>query len=230
MTYVTGNLHGCYTKFMELLRQIKFRDRDIMYVLGDIVDIGDEPMELVCDLSMRYNVYPIAGEHDFRAVRMLSGFQKMLSAGNTTPDAKFISEMQQWMAEGGQSTLDGYRGLDAEMKEGVIDYLSDLGLYEEVTVGGKQYVLVHAGIGDLAEGGEGDLAPEAFFDAPIDFTVASPSPGKTVIAAHIPTSDIPGAEEGKIFRGDGVIALDCGAGRGGRIGCIRLEDGAEFYA
>ena len=230
MTYVTGNLHGCYTKFMELLRQIKFRDRDVMYVLGDIVDIGDEPMELVCDLSMRYNVYTVAGEHDFRAVRMLAGFQKMLSAGNTTPDAKFIAEMQEWIANGGQSTLDGYRGLDEEMKEGVIDYLSDLGLYEEITVGGKQYVLVHAGLGDLAEGGEGDCAPEAFFDAPVDFTAAAPMPGKTVIAAHIPTSEIPGAEGGSIFRGDGIIALDCGAGRGGRIGCIRLEDGAEFYA
>lgn len=230
MTYVTGNLHGCYTKFMELLRQIKFRDRDVMYVLGDIVDIGDEPMELVCDLSMRYNVYPVAGEHDFKAVRMLAGFEKMLSAGSTTPDAKYIAEMQAWMADGGKSTLDGYRTLDKEMKEGVIDYLSDLGLYEEITVGGKQYVLVHAGIGDIAEGGEGDLAPEEFFENPVDFTAAAPIPGKTVIASHIPTSEIPGAVAGRIFHGDGVIAVDCGAGRDGRIGCIRLEDGAEFYA
>ncbi len=229
MTYVTGNLHGCYTKFMELLRQIKFRDRDVMYILGDIVDIGDEPMELVCDLSMRYNVYTVAGEHDFKAVRMLAGFEKMLSSGST-PDAKYISEMQAWMAEGGKSTLEGYRGLDGEMKEGVIDYLSDLGLYEEIEVAGKQYVLVHAGIGDLTEGGEGDCAPEVFFDTPVDFTAISPMPGKTVIAAHIPTSDIPGATAGSIYYGDGIIAVDCGAGRGGRIGCIRLEDGAEFYA
>lgn len=230
MTYVTGNLHGCYTKFMELLRQIKFRDRDVMYILGDIVDIGDEPMELLCDLSMRYNVYAIAGEHDFKAVRMLSGFEKMLSSGNTTPDAKYIAEMQDWMAKGGKTTLDGYRSLDAEMKEGVLDYLSDLGLYEEIEVGGKQYVLVHAGLGDIAEGGEGECAPEEFFAHPIDFSAAAPLAGKTVIAAHIPTSEIEGAEAGKIFRGDGVIAVDCGAARGGCIGCIRLEDGAEFYA
>ena len=230
MTYVTGNLHGCYTKFMELLREIKFRDKDIMYILGDIVDIGDEPMELLCDLSMRYNVYTIAGEHDFRAVRMLSGFEKMLSSGNTTPDAKYIAEMQEWMAQGGKTTLDGYRGLDAEMKEGVLDYLSDLGLYEEIRVGGKDYVLVHAGLGDLTCGGEGDCAPEEFFTSPIDFNGKAPIENKTVIAAHIPTSEIAGAEADKIFRGDGIIGVDCGAARGGRIGCIRLEDGAEFYA
>ncbi|MBQ9080164.1 MAG: metallophosphoesterase [Clostridia bacterium] len=229
MTYVTANLHGCYTKFMELLRQIKFKDRDVMYILGDIVDYGDEPMELVCDLSMRYNVFTIAGEHDFRAARMLSGFQKMLSSGNTSPDAKYIAEMQAWMQDGGKSTLDGYRALDAEMKEGALDYLSDMGLYEEISVGGKKYVLVHAGLGDLAEGGEGECAPEKFFNAPVDPT-SRPMQGKTVIIGHIPTSEIAGAEDNCIYRGDGVIAVDCGAGRGGRIGCIRLEDGAEFYA
>lgn len=229
MTYVTANPHGCYTKFMELLRAIKFRDKDVLYVLGDIVDIGDEPMELVCDLSMRYNVYTVAGEHDFKAVKMLSGFQKMLSTGNEKPDARFVAEMQQWMVDGGHTTLEGYRGLDAEMKEGVLDYLSDLGLYEEIRVGGVDYVLVHAGLGDIAEGGEGECPPESFFDAPVDPNTR-PLRDKVVIIGHIPTSEIAGGEAGKIFRGDGVIAVDCGAARGGCLGCIRLEDGAEFYA
>ena len=57
MTYVVANLHGNYAKFKELLKLISFKDSDIMYVLGDIVDYGDEGMELVGDLSIRYNVY-----------------------------------------------------------------------------------------------------------------------------------------------------------------------------
>lgn len=229
MTYVTANLHGCYTKFTELLRQIKFRDRDVMYVLGDIVDYGDEPMELVCDLSMRYNVYAIAGEHDLTAARMLGGFERMLKSGQT-PDDEFRGGMIKWMSEGGQPTLDGYRALDAEMKEGVLDYLSDMALYEEVSVGGHDYVLVHAGLDELGDD-EGD--PEALFCNPIDFSAKHPLPGKTVIAGHIPTYDIPGGDEGCIFHGEGVIGLDCGMGRNdghaGRLGCLRLEDGAEFY-
>ena len=228
MTYVTANLHGCYTEFMELLRQIGFRDRDVMYVLGDIVDYGDEPMELVCDMSMRYNIYAVAGEHDFRAVRMLTGFERMLKDGST-PGAAFKNDMMGWMADGGQPTFEGYRALDAEMKEGVLDYLSDMALYEEIQVNGKSYVLVHAGLGDLPEGGDGECEPEDFFGTPVDFAGRPPFEGKTVIAGHIPTSQIPGGKEGCIFRGNGVIGIDCGAGRGGRIGCLRLEDGAEFY-
>ena len=81
MTYVVSNLHGCYDKFKELLEEIRFRDRDVMYLLGDLVDYGDQPMELIADISMRYNVYPIAGEHDFTAVKMLSGMDKLLAAG-----------------------------------------------------------------------------------------------------------------------------------------------------
>ena len=148
MTYVVSNLHGNYQKYKALLSEISFKDTDILYVLGDIVDYGEEPMELIGDMSMRYNVYPVVGEHDYRAIRMLQGFDNMLKNGDT-PDADYIAEMTTWMAEGGKPTLDGFRALDEEMREGVLDYLSDLALYEEVTVKGQKYLLVHAGIADF---------------------------------------------------------------------------------
>ena len=89
MVYVVSNLHGNYTKFKQLLKTIAFKETDLMYVLGDIVDYGDESMELIGDLSVRYNVYPIVGEHDYIALKMLSGFNEMLKSGET-PDKKFI--------------------------------------------------------------------------------------------------------------------------------------------
>ena len=73
MTYVVSNLHGDYDKFTALLQEIKFKDSDLMYILGDIVDYGDQSMELIADLSVRLNVYAVAGEHDYRAARMLTG-------------------------------------------------------------------------------------------------------------------------------------------------------------
>lgn len=227
MTYVVSNLHGNYTKFKELLKTINFKDTDIMYVLGDIVDYGDESMELVGDLSIRYNVYPIVGEHDFTAVKMLSGFEKMLKSGET-PDKKFITQMTQWVADGGQSTLDSFRTLDAEMKEGIIDYLSDMTLYEEVEVGGKEYLLVHAGIAGYKTGVDlEELKPEAFFTEALDLTKKY-FDDKTIIVGHTPTTEDNGGD-GKIFFGNGSIAIDCGEARGGTIGCLRLEDMKEFY-
>ncbi|MBQ9750064.1 MAG: metallophosphoesterase [Clostridia bacterium] len=227
MTYVVSNLHGNYTKFKELLKTINFKDTDLMYILGDVVDYGDESMELVGDLSIRYNVYPIVGEHDFTAVKMLSGFEKMLKSGET-PDKKFITQMTQWVADGGQSTLDSFRTLDSEMKEGIIDYLSDMTLYEEVEVGGKEYLLAHAGIAGYKTGVDlEELKPEAFFSEALDLTKKY-FDDKTIIVGHTPTTEDNGGD-GKIFFGNGSIAIDCGEARGGTIGCLRLEDMKEFY-
>ena len=36
-------------------------------------------------------------------------------------------------------------------------------------------------------------------------------------------------DRGRIYRGNGHIAIDCGAVWGGTLGCIRLEDLREFY-
>ena len=180
MIYAVSNLHGNYEKFKELLKLISFKESDIMYVLGDIVDYGEESMELIGDLSVRYNIYPIVGEHDYTAVKMLSGFEKMLKSGET-PDKKFITKMTEWTQDGGQPTLDAFRTLDAEMREGIIDYLSDMTLYEEVTAGGRDYLLVHAGIAGFKKGIDLDsLKPEAFFTEPLDLRKQY-FPDKTVV-------------------------------------------------
>lgn len=222
MTYVVSNLHGCYQKYKELLEKINFSDSDILYVLGDIVDYGDEPMELIADMSVRYNVYPIVGEHDYTAVRMLQGFDRMLQSGSE-PDPDYIAEMTQWTAHGGKVTLDTYRALDAEMREGVIDYLSDLALYEDITVNGKNYFLVHAGIADFDENTDpDDYQPEDLIHEAADLNGTYFS-DKTMIVGHVATPDR------RIAYGKNVIAIDCGAAFDGALGCLCLETGKEYY-
>lgn len=221
MTFVTANLHGDNAGFQKLLQTIKFKESDILYMLGDSVDIGEESMELLTDMSMRVNVYPLAGEHDLKALRMLSGFEKMLKNGDT-PTAEFSAEMTAWAGDGGMVTLTGYRKLDADMREGVLDYLSDFMLCDEIEAGGKTYFLAHAGLsGYDEEKFPEDYEPEEVFATELpdeDFFKT-----RTLIVGHAPT------ESGKIERRDGVIYLDCGAGRGGRIGCLCLETGEEYY-
>ena len=222
MTYVLSNLHGCYQKYKAMLAKIDFKDSDILYVLGDIVDYGEEPMELIADLSMRYNVYPVVGEHDYTAVRMLEGFDRMLKDGGT-PDPDYIAEMTEWANCGGKVTLDGYRALDDEMREGVIDYLSDLALYEEVTVKGKTYLLVHAGIADFDPDADlDDYLPEDFVSTPAEID-GHYFDNKTLVVGHVATAS------GKIERGENVIAIDCGCCFGGQLACLCLETGEEFY-
>ena len=227
MTYVVSDIHGCFDKFRDLLLKINFTDNDVMYVLGDIVDYGEEPIELLCDLSMRYNVIPVLGARDYKAYRLLTALDEMLGGG--TPDGEVLSEMALWMQDGGAKTIEGFKALDDDMKEGVLEYLADMSLYEEVTVKGKKYVLVHAGIADFdADTPLDDYMPEDFISEPMD-------PDKkyfddaTIIAGHTPTYEIEGAEHGKIYRGEYGILVDCGAAFGEPLGALRLEDGKEFY-
>lgn len=228
MTYAVSDLHGCYDKFKKLLRTIHFTDKDVMYVLGDIVDYGEESIELLCDLSMRCNVIPIVGDHDLLALKMLTELDKMLQDG-ATPDPEIIGQMTEWIRDGGQKTMEGFKALDDDMKEGVLDYLSDMSLYEEAEAGGKKYILLHAGIaGFEPDTPLDDYMPEDFISEPLD-------PERTyyddafVVAGHIPTYEIPGAEKGRIFHSGNNIFIDCGAAFDEPLGCLCLENGKEFY-
>ncbi len=228
MTYVISDLHGCFDKFKDLLRKINFTDNDVMYVLGDIVDHGEEPIELLCDLSMRYNVIPVLGECDMRAYRLLSALDRMLTDGES-PEPELLSEMAMWLQDGGQKTIEGFKALDADMREGVLEYLSDMSLYEETEVKGKRYVLVHAGIAGFDEDTPlEDYMPEDFISEAMDPDRCY-FPDATLIAGHTPTYELDGAENGKIYHGEYGIIVDCGAAFGECLGCLRLEDGKEFY-
>ena len=227
MTYVVSDLHGCFAKFKKLLREIRFTDNDVMYVIGDIVDYGEESMELLCDLSMRFNVIPILGDHDYRAYRMLTELDKLLRGA--APDSEVLGEMTEWIRDGGQKTMEDFKALDDDMKEGVLEYLADMSLYEEVEVGGKKYLLLHAGIADFdADTPLDDYMPEDFISEALD-------PNRpyfadvTVIAGHVPTYTLADAEKGKIYHGDGCILMDCGAAYDEPLGCLCLENGKEFY-
>ena len=222
MVYAISNIHGNYTKFKEMLDKIAFSDNDIMYVLGDIVDFGDETMEVVCDLSVRMNVYPVMGEHDAMAYKMLSGFDDMVKKGGT-PDADFISEMQTWSKDGGDKTMAAFRALDPDMKEGVLDYLADMPCYEVAEAGGVKFLLVHAGIAGFEKGKALDnYEPEDFYTEALDMNKDYFN-RTCIVVGHTPTAD------GKITRKGKNIAIDCGAANGGPLACLCLDNGKEYY-
>lgn len=64
-TYLVSDIHGCYKEFQKLLEEINLSDEDDLYVLGDAVDRGPEPINVLLDLMDRPNVTYILGNHDF---------------------------------------------------------------------------------------------------------------------------------------------------------------------
>lgn len=227
MTYVMSNIHGDYDSFCRMLDTVNFSDRDNLYLLGDIVDYGDKNIALINDISTRYNVYCIAGEHDFSALKFLSKFEKMRK-NNEKPAPDLLEQMTAWLEDGGQAFFDEFIKSDPDTKEGVLDYLSDMTLYEEITVGDKSYLLIHAGIKNFSPDADLEmLTEEDFLSEGLDFGKKY-FDDKIIVAGHEPTVAENGGN-GRIFYGNGSIDIDCGLMRGGVLGCLRLEDGREFY-
>ena len=82
MTYVMSDLHGHYRKYLKMLDRIGFNDDDDLYILGDVVDWGPQPMELLCDMSMRMNVFPVIGNHDLTAALLLKKLNTEITEDN----------------------------------------------------------------------------------------------------------------------------------------------------
>ena len=80
MRYVIADIHGCYEEYKELMKKINLSEEDHLYVLGDALDRGPEPMKLsyderqaVCDFLENANVYDEVLVNDKRYVLVHAG-------------------------------------------------------------------------------------------------------------------------------------------------------------
>lgn len=229
MTYVMGDVHGCYEQYMAMLQEIGFSDKDILYVIGDVIDRGERSIDVLMDMSMRANVYPILGNHEFMALHLLKKLPTD-GSGMSDFDPEDMKAFKKWMAEGGAGTIEGYLKLSSDEKESILEYLEEFAAYEEVTVKGKRYVIVHADLGNFDP--ERDLDDYELFElvtGRADYTKRY-FDDATLVTGHMPTFLIDERRRGFIWRGNGHICVDCGAGYGEPLGCICLETGEEFYA
>lgn len=231
MVYVMSDLHGQYQKYREMLRQIHFSDTDELYVLGDVVDRGSNPIRILQDMSLRPNVFPILGNHDYIAECMLRNLNVEITRKNfeTHLSMNLLKGLQLWLSDGGNTTLEEFRKLPLDAREDILEYFSEFAPYEELTVGENRFVLVHGGLPNfnaakaLSEYNEIEVISER-----PDYTKRY-FPDRYLVTGHTPTLLIDKEYDGRIYRANGHIAIDCGAGFGNRLGCIRLDDFAEFY-
>ena len=231
MTYLMSDLHGQYDKYRKMLDKIGFSDKDDLFILGDVVDRGPKPMACLRDMSLRANVFPILGNCDWMARTLLPGIAAKDNTGKAALPLheEYSDAVRLWLADGGTVTLKGFMNLSAEEQEAILGYLGEFSPYEEIEVNGIRYVLVHAGLDHFSP-----EKPLGKYDEPelctggCDYGRRYFS-GRILVTGHTPTFRIAPSSAGRIWRGNGHIALDCGAGFGLPLGCLRLEDGKEFY-
>ena len=146
-------------------------------------------------------------------------------------DEKMLENLVTWQYNGSKSTIDEFRTLSREMQYEVIDFIKDFMIYEELTVNGKNYLLVHGGLGNYYPGKDIEeySLKELIWDrAEYDIQYFEDT---YVVTGHTPTQGILGnPKPGYIYKANHHIAIDCGCNRrNGRLAAVCLDTGREYY-
>lgn len=232
-TYVISDIHGQYDMFMELLDKIKLKETDTLYILGDICDRGPHPIKTLRKIMEMPNAICLVGNHELMALKCLKFLMKEITNISIEEvDKEMLNNLVTWQYNGSKSTINEFSQLDLETKQEVIDFINEFLVYEEVSINNKNYLLVHAGLGNYSP--EKDI--EAYSLHELVWTQADYNvryfEDTYVITGHTPTQTIAdNSRPGYIYQRNNHIAIDCGACySGGRLAALCLDTGEEYYS
>lgn len=230
MIYVTSDLHGYpLEKFKTMLESVNFSQDDFLYILGDVIDRGKDGINLLRWIMLQPNVELLLGNHEAMMLASDFVFEEITEKSIGDLTGTKLGIYSNWVANGGQPTLDALRTLLPKQIEYILDYLRECPLYEILTVNGRDFILTHSGLGNfsynkkLSEYTETDLLwsrpslTARYFD------------DITTVFGHTPTLYYGNEYRGKAVKTETWIDIDVGAATGLPPMLLRLEDMKEFY-
>ena len=111
--FVIGDIHSHFDEMTELFKCVQFDfNNDILISLGDLVDRGPKPIEVIETLMQIKNFIHILGNHDEWCYQYL----------------KFNKQPAEWTSQGGASTLNAYNE-KPKIKERHIKFFEKAKLY-----------------------------------------------------------------------------------------------------
>lgn len=115
MIYLISDLHGYpFERFTELLQRAGFSDDDLLYVLGDVVDRGEDGVRYLLWLKKQKNIELLLGNHELmmRKCDFLFSPDAPELMGNLDREQKI--RLGLWMSNGAKPTLSGLFGISQE--------------------------------------------------------------------------------------------------------------------
>lgn len=230
MIYVVSDIHGHEGRFQSILEQIQLKPEDTLCVLGDVVDRHPGGIRILRKIMAMPNARMILGNHEYMMLRALGEpYDDNYDDGRA---------MEHWYRNGGRVTLESWMQFPETARREMLDWLLSLPLYLDVEAGSKQYKLVHGAPVEC-------YTPEPRYKNPIHYAVwkrlgpEDALPGDyTLVFGHTPTVYYQDPSPMEIWRHGRLICIDCGSGAEdtgpeagkGRLACLRLDDGQEFYS
>lgn len=231
MKYCISDIHGEYEKFISMLELIDLSDSDTLYIIGDVLDRGAHPIKTLLKIMEMPNAVFIIGNHELMALECLGQLMREITDDSIADmDETFFENYMTWQFNGCTSTVSEFRALSKELQAEVIEYLKDALAYERVSAGGREFLLVHAGLAGFSP--EKKLEEYALDELVWTRTDYSRPYFDHIITVtgHTPTLYIDECEDkGHIYSINNHIDIDCGAHSGGHLGCLCLDTIEEFY-
>ena len=224
MIYAVSDLHGCYDKYQKLLETLNLGENDTLYVLGDVIDRGPNGFQIMLDIASRPNVVCLMGNHEAMAKDALPATLGSLEGNSYFLNHRDRENVSLWFRNGGETSLQDFLRLDKGQRQEVWAYMGSLPLYREVKAGGRDFLLVHGGLGHFfpSRSLENYSRDEIVWCRPEPDTVYFPD--RCVVLGHTPTQLLyravgHGSTQGRIYRTESFIDIDCGCVYpGGRLG------------
>lgn len=156
-TYVTSDTHGHLAALKEALASAGVSEEslnagDELYVLGDMIDRGPDPLGVIDLVRSLPNTHVLMGNHEQLMLAALSHVAPPES-GHISLDGMDTTAFTDWIGwtqNGGGTTIEQLEKLDEQNYLELISWMQELSFYEVVQAGEgenqRTYLLVHAGI------------------------------------------------------------------------------------
>lgn len=147
-TYVVSDIHGHLQAFKSAVEQAQITEQDELYVLGDLIDRGPDPLGVIEYVRSLPNVHVLMGNHE---QLMLLSLQNVAPPEDghfdlTTMGESEFSDWLTWTQNGGGTTIAQLEKLSEDEFLELIAWTRELSFCEILGVAGCIYILVHAGI------------------------------------------------------------------------------------
>ena len=230
MNFVISDLHGySHDRFLELLEKAKFSDDDVLYILGDVIDRnGDGGVETLQWLLYQPNAQLILGNHEAMLLGCSFVFDEISEDIEEVLTLEKLDMVQRYMADGGDATLKAMHKISREEQLDILEYLRECPLYETLSVGEQDFLLVHAGLGSFVQTKRfDDYSMEDLLWTWPQITDEYYEDIMTVFG-HTPTLAFGEEYQNKVIHTKTWTAIDMGAGFGHEPVLVRLDDMTEF--
>ncbi len=218
MEYIISDIHGEYELLVELLQKINFSEKDILYVLGDMVDKGRGSVKVLKLLKTLPNAHCILGNHEYLFLRCYCGLCK-----------KYENDKEQLLKDIKNYFIGDGKLLTWE----IIDWIDRLPFYIEK----DNFICVHAGLSVNKDGGYCPLEEVdehlLVYDRDFKDNANLSKNEKCVFFGHTPTRYITNKDEIILYSKDKSkpitidnlqkVHLDTGAHFSGILGCFCVD-------